>query len=196
MSRQSGNCWIARDPSSSCLSNRTEGSRYRMRDWTHFFQHLLGVVEVVQHCLDIGLVGRPFQETSEGALRALHLARQARLGVTVVCREVLDVKKAAIQESRAGAFVVLAAPKLVGWLCLERREMGKGDGGSGGQAEGPAFHRSSPAAQRNTSTTAKRLAGRSGVLCQLATHARRAMAAGIPRDCVSCSAWAPWMRLR
>jgi hypothetical protein len=39
---------------------------------TYLFQHGFGVVEVMQHGLDIGLVGGPLQEPPKGSLGALH----------------------------------------------------------------------------------------------------------------------------
>lgn len=40
---------------------------------THLFQHDLGVFKVLEHGLDIGLIGRARQETARDSLHALHL---------------------------------------------------------------------------------------------------------------------------
>lgn len=40
---------------------------------THLFQHDLGVVKVLEHGLDISLIGRPRQEAARDSLHALHV---------------------------------------------------------------------------------------------------------------------------
>jgi hypothetical protein len=111
-----------------------------------------------------------------------------------------------------GAFVVLAAPKLVGWLCLER-QMGKGDGGEVSrvrQAEGPAFHRSLLAQQRNTSSEHRqeKIGGPSRRAVSACLAARRAVEPWLPGSraiacparhgrlgCVSAESWGPLLHV-
>lgn len=69
------------DPAGSCVCNGSRAGCSCHRRWnysTYLFQHLLRLGEVGEHSFDIGLVGRPFQETPKGALGSLHLARQPR----------------------------------------------------------------------------------------------------------------------
>lgn len=40
---------------------------------THLFQHDLGVFKVLEHGLDVGLIGRARQEAARDSLHALHL---------------------------------------------------------------------------------------------------------------------------
>jgi hypothetical protein len=47
---------------------------------THLFQHDLGVFEVVEHGLDVGLVGGPGHEAPRDSLHSLHGARRQQLG--------------------------------------------------------------------------------------------------------------------
>lgn len=47
-------------------------SRSNGRSNTYPFQHLVGIIEVAQHALNVGFVGRPGQEAPKGPLHALH----------------------------------------------------------------------------------------------------------------------------
>lgn len=49
---------------------------------THLFQHDLRVAEVLQHGLDISLIGRPWEEAPRDSLHALHLATWQQLRET------------------------------------------------------------------------------------------------------------------
>jgi hypothetical protein len=46
---------------------------------THLFQHDLGIFEVIEHGLDVGLVGGPGHEAPGDSLHALHGARRQQL---------------------------------------------------------------------------------------------------------------------
>ena len=54
----------------------TDGSKQQ----THLFQHDLGVLEVVEHGLNVGLIGGPGHEAPGDPLHSLHGARRQQLG--------------------------------------------------------------------------------------------------------------------
>jgi hypothetical protein len=107
-------------PVHACAITQEDCCHYPTRSSTYLLEHRLRVGEVGEHGLDIGLVGRPFQEAPKGALRPLHRARwlQQRAATAWEGRA-----QSRFQNVEMRTFGVLAAPKLV--VAVPRQAGGK-----------------------------------------------------------------------